>query len=76
MLRMNKARCASHRSWCKGLFCWMDRSRSCDLGGTGLGLSIAKHLMIAKGVRMEIESQLDRGTKLSLYFPLHYDNSE
>jgi len=48
----------------------VDRSRSRDLGGTGLGLSIVKHLMIAHGGRMEIESQLDRGTKVSLFFPV------
>jgi two-component system phosphate regulon sensor histidine kinase PhoR len=47
----------------------VDRSRSRDLGGTGLGLSIVKHLMIAHGGKMEIESQLSRGTKVSLFFP-------
>jgi two-component system phosphate regulon sensor histidine kinase PhoR len=47
----------------------VDKTRSRDLGGTGLGLSIVKHLMIAHGGRMEIESQLGRGTKVSLYFP-------
>jgi two-component system phosphate regulon sensor histidine kinase PhoR len=48
----------------------VDRSRSRDLGGTGLGLSIVKHLMIAHGGKMEIESQLGKGTKVSLFFPL------
>jgi two-component system phosphate regulon sensor histidine kinase PhoR len=48
----------------------VDRSRSHDLGGTGLGLSIVKHLMVAHGGRMEIESQLGRGTKVSLFFPV------
>ena len=48
----------------------VDRSRSRNLGGTGLGLSIAKHLMIAHGGKIEIESQLGRGTKVSLYFPV------
>lgn len=48
----------------------VDRSRSRDLGGTGLGLSIVKHLMIAHGGRMEIESQLGRGTKVSLFFSM------
>lgn len=47
----------------------VDKTRSRDLGGTGLGLSIVKHLMIAHGGRMEIESQLGRGTKVSLFFP-------
>lgn len=48
----------------------VDKSRSRDLGGTGLGLSIVKHLMIAHGGKMEIESQLGKGTKVSLFFPL------
>ena len=48
----------------------VDRSRSRDLGGTGLGLSIVKHLMIAHGGKIEIESQLGRGTKVSLFFPM------
>ena len=47
----------------------VDRSRSRELGGTGLGLSIVKHLMIAHGGKMEIESQLGKGTKVSLFFP-------
>jgi len=54
----------------------VDRSRSRDLGGTGLGLSIVKHLMIAHGGKIEIESQLGRGTKVSLYFPLEHSNRE
>jgi len=48
----------------------VDKTRSRDLGGTGLGLSIVKHLMIAHGGKMEIESQLGRGTKVSLFFPV------
>jgi len=54
----------------------VDRSRSRDLGGTGLGLSIVKHLMIAHGGKIEIESQLGRGTKVSLYFPLNHSNAQ
>jgi two-component system phosphate regulon sensor histidine kinase PhoR len=54
----------------------VDRSRSRDLGGTGLGLSIVKHLMIAHGGRMEIESQLGKGTKVLLYFLLKHGNRE
>ena len=47
-----------------------DRNRSRDLGGTGLGLSIVKHLIAAHGGKMEIDSKLGRGTKVSLFFPL------
>jgi two-component system phosphate regulon sensor histidine kinase PhoR len=54
----------------------VDRSRSRDLGGTGLGLSIVKHLMLAHGGKIEIESQLGHGTKVSLYFPLKHNNRD
>ncbi|MRR37178.1 PAS domain-containing sensor histidine kinase, partial [bacterium] len=47
----------------------VDKTRSRELGGTGLGLSIVKHLMAAHKGRLEIESQLGRGTTVSLYFP-------
>ncbi|PKN87248.1 MAG: hypothetical protein CVU51_05930 [Deltaproteobacteria bacterium HGW-Deltaproteobacteria-1] len=47
----------------------VDKTRSRELGGTGLGLSIVKHLMIAHGGRMEIESQMGKGTKVLLFFP-------
>jgi len=47
----------------------VDKTRSRELGGTGLGLSIVKHLVTAHKGRMEIESQLGRGTTVSLYFP-------
>jgi two-component system, OmpR family, phosphate regulon sensor histidine kinase PhoR len=54
----------------------VDKTRSRDLGGTGLGLSIVKHLMIAHGGQLEIASQLGRGTKVSLHFPLEHSNRE
>ncbi len=48
----------------------VDKTRSRELGGTGLGLSIVKHLMLVHGGKMEIESQLGQGTKVSLFFPV------
>jgi two-component system phosphate regulon sensor histidine kinase PhoR len=50
----------------------VDKTRSRNLGGTGLGLSIVKHLMIAHGGKMEIESRLGHGTKVSLFFPVKH----
>ncbi|MFO7568917.1 MAG: ATP-binding protein [Smithellaceae bacterium] len=50
----------------------VDKTRSRELGGTGLGLSIVKHLMLVHGGRMNIESQLGRGTKVSLFFPVRH----
>jgi two-component system, OmpR family, phosphate regulon sensor histidine kinase PhoR len=48
----------------------VDKTRSRELGGTGLGLSIVKHLLQAQNGRMEIKSQLDKGTEVSLFFPV------
>jgi signal transduction histidine kinase len=48
----------------------VDKTRSRELGGTGLGLSIVKHLIMVHRGRIEIESQLGRGTIVSLYFPI------
>ncbi|MGD1153701.1 MAG: ATP-binding protein [Syntrophales bacterium] len=47
----------------------VDKTRSRDLGGTGLGLSIVKHLMKAHNGSIEIESQVGKGTTVSLTFP-------
>lgn len=47
----------------------VDKARSREMGGTGLGLSIVKHLLMAHGGRMEIESQLGHGTTVKLCFP-------
>jgi two-component system, OmpR family, phosphate regulon sensor histidine kinase PhoR len=53
----------------------VDKGRSRELGGTGLGLSIVKHLISVHKGRMEIESQLGRGTTVSLYFPVYRENT-
>ncbi len=47
----------------------VDKARSRELGGTGLGLSIVKHLMKAHKGSIDIESQVGRGTTISLTFP-------
>jgi signal transduction histidine kinase len=47
----------------------LDKTRSRELGGTGLGLSIVKHLMMAYGGKMKIESRLGYGTTVSLFSP-------
>ncbi len=47
----------------------VDPARSRAVGGTGLGLSIAKHLAEALGGRIEVASELGRGSVFSLYLP-------
>jgi len=51
----------------------VDKARSREMVGTGLGLSIVKHLLIAHGGRMEIESRLGNGTTVALCFPMYKD---
>lgn len=48
-----------------------DKTRARELGGTGLGLSIVKHLLKAHQGSMEIDSQIGKGTTVSLYFPIN-----
>jgi two-component system phosphate regulon sensor histidine kinase PhoR len=43
-------------------------SRSRALGGTGLGLSIVKHVLALHGARLEIESEVGRGSTFTCVF--------
>ncbi len=46
----------------------VDKSRSREQGGTGLGLAIVKHILEAHGEKIEVRSEVGRGTTFS--FPL------
>jgi two-component system phosphate regulon sensor histidine kinase PhoR len=47
----------------------VDKARSRELGGTGIGLAIVKHLVLAHGGELAIESEVDRGTTVRVTLP-------
>lgn len=47
----------------------VDRGRSRETGGTGLGLSIVKHILTRHQARLEITSELGKGSTFSVVFP-------
>lgn len=46
----------------------VDKSHSKKTGGTGLGLAIVKHICALYGAKLDIESELDIGTVVSVTF--------
>lgn len=48
----------------------VDKSRSRQVGGTGLGLSIVKHGVKLHQGKLWMESELGKGTKITLTFPM------
>ena len=52
----------------------VDKSHSRTLGGTGLGLSIVKHAAQVQNACVEMESEPDRGTTITVRFP--FDNEK
>ena len=47
----------------------VDDHRSRQVGGTGLGLSIVKHILNRHRGRLRIESELEKGTSVSIFLP-------
>ncbi len=47
----------------------VDKSRSRETGGTGLGLAIVKHVLLRHQGRLDVHSQLGRGSVFSAWLP-------
>lgn len=47
----------------------VDKARSRAMGGTGLGLAIVQEIMHYHGGKIEVRSQLGKGSQFYLYFP-------
>ncbi len=48
----------------------VDKSRSKKRGGTGLGLSIVKHIVDCHGGTISLQSQLGKGTEITVLLPI------
>jgi two-component system phosphate regulon sensor histidine kinase PhoR len=48
----------------------VDTARSRDLGGTGLGLAIVKHIVNRHRGALEIDSELGKGSRFTVYLPV------
>ena len=48
----------------------VDKDRSRTKGGTGLGLAIVKHIVNHHRGNLEINSELGKGSRFSVYLPL------
>ena len=47
----------------------VDKSRSRQVGGTGLGLAFVKTLLARTGIRLELRSQVGKGSIFRIYLP-------
>lgn len=47
----------------------IDKARSRNTGGTGLGLAIVKHIVDVHEGKIEIDSELNKGTTVNIYLP-------
>jgi len=46
----------------------VDKSRSKSTGGTGLGLAIVKHIVVKHHARLQVESEVGKGTVMQVIF--------
>lgn len=54
----------------------VDKSHSKEVGGTGLGLSIVKHGAVYHRAQLSVDSALDKGTTITLCFPIAGEAAE
>lgn len=54
----------------------MDKARNRDVGGTGLGLAIVKHIILSFDGKIDVESEVDKGTIISIEIPIKAKNIE
>lgn len=54
----------------------VDKARSRDSGGTGLGLAIVKHLVEVHQGKIEVDSEMGKGTTFTLTFPLEHNEKK
>lgn len=65
-----------HQSRIFERFYRVDKSHSKEIGGTGLGLSIVKHAARLHNADIELHSEPDKGTTITVAFPAKYDYAE
>ena len=63
---------AAHQSRVFERFYRVDKSHSKKVGGTGLGLAIVKHSAMYHHAQISMESVVDRGTTVTITFPVTY----
>ena len=63
----------SHQDRIFERFYRVDSGRARKVGGTGLGLAIAKHLAMAMGSRLDVRSEVGRGSTFTLSLPRGFE---
>ena len=48
----------------------VDKNRSREIGGTGLGLSIVKHIVLAHGGTINLDSEVESGSEFTIELPI------